>query len=194
MLLCCAVRTSFIYRFQSQNLSLLFTLSLIQVGFESWKKRRKKKILLFQPCSIIVAQDVQEVVCAVVLTVVIALRLRSSFYHSRSYLSANDLIGEWLGDHQETTLVFFRSWSRYFSSMYFHVFFDKLSNKLLWLFCLFLSFFSRWNCISSILRNELTRLALGAVLSFAKKKSQLASNFKLTHTPTIYGEHGIIYT
>lgn len=37
---------------------------------------------MFQPCSIIVAQEVQEVVCAVVLTVVIALRLRSSFYHN----------------------------------------------------------------------------------------------------------------
>ena len=43
---------------------------------------------------------------------------------------------------------------------------------------------------SSILRNELKRFASGAILSFAKKKSQLASNFKLTHTPTIYGEHG----
>ena len=78
-------------------------------------------------------------------------------------------IGEWLRNHEWTTLVFFRSWSRYFSSMYFHVFFDKLSNKLLWLFCLFLSFFFRWNCISSILRNELKRFASGAVLSFAKK-------------------------
>ena len=25
-----------------------------------------------------------------------------------------------------------------------------------------------------------------------EKKSQLASNFKLTRTPTVYGEHGII--
>ena len=90
------------------------------------------------------------------------------------------------------TLVFFRSWSRYFSSMCFHVFLDKLSNKLLWLFCLLLSFFFRWNCISSILRNELKRFASGAVLSFAKKKSQLASNFKLKRTSTIYGEHGIL--
>ena len=47
--------------------------------------------------------------------------------------------------------------------------FDKLSNKLLWLFCLFLSFFFRGNCISSILRNELKQFASGAVLSFAKK-------------------------
>ena len=79
-----------------------------------------------------------------------------------------------------------------FCSMCFHVFFDKVSNKLLWLFCLFLSFFFRRNCISSILRNELKRFASGAVLSFAKKKSQLASNFKLTRTQTIYGEHGIL--
>ena len=43
-----------------------------------------------------------------------------------------------------------------------------------------------------ILRNELKQFASGAVLSFTKKKSQLASNFKLTRTPTIYGEHGII--
>ena len=94
---------------------------------------------------------------------------------------------------EETTLVFFRSWSRYFSSMCFHVFFDKLSNKLLWLFFLFLSFYFRWNSISSILKNELKQFASGAVLSFAqKKKTQLASNFKLTRTPTIYGEHGYI--
>ena len=32
-------------------------------------------------------------------------------------------------------------WYRYFISMYFHEFFNKLSNKLLWLFCLFVSFF-----------------------------------------------------
>ena len=85
------------------------------------------------------------------------------------YLSVSDSIGEWLRDHEETTLVFFRSWSRYFRSMCFHVFFDKLSNKLLWLFCLFLSLSFRWNCISSILRNELKRFASGAVLAFAKK-------------------------
>ena len=44
----------------------------------------------------------------------------------------------------------------------------------------------------SILRNELKRFASVAILSFAGKKSQLASNFKLTRTPTIYGEHGIM--
>ena len=57
-------------------------------------------------------------------------------------------------------------------------------------FCIFS--FDEIACISSILRNELKRFASGAVLSFAKKKSQLASNFKLTRTSTIYGEHGII--
>ena len=88
---------------------------------------------------------------------------------NKPQLSASDLIGEWLLDHEETTLVFFRSWSRYFSSMCFHVFFNKLSNKLLWLFCLFLSFFFRWNCISCILRNELKQFASGTILSFAKK-------------------------
>ena len=46
----------------------------------------------------------------------------------------------WLRNHEETTLVFFRSWSRYFSSIYFHLLFDKLSNKLLWLFCFFVIF------------------------------------------------------
>ena len=59
---------------------------------------------------------------------------------SRSYLSASDAIGEWLRDREETTLVFFRSWSRYFSSMCFHLFFDKLSKKLLWLFVCFCLF------------------------------------------------------
>ena len=59
---------------------------------------------------------------------------------SRSYLSASDSIGEWLRDHEETTLVFSRSWLRYFSSMCFDVFFDKLSNKLSWLFVCFCLF------------------------------------------------------
>ena len=52
-------------------------------------------------------------------------------------LSIGERLDEWPRDHEETTLVFFRSWSRYSSSIYFHAFFDKLSNKLLWLFCLF---------------------------------------------------------
>ena len=80
---------------------------------------------------------------------------------------------------------------RYFSSMYFLVFFDKLSNKLLWLF---VCYFPDEIAYSSILRNELKRFASGSILSFsfAEKKSQLASNFKLTRPPTIYGEHGIM--
>ena len=61
-------------------------------------------------------------------------------------------IGEWLRAHEENILVFFRSWSRYFSFMYFQVFFDKLSNKLLGLFCLFVSFFPDETAFSSILR------------------------------------------
>ena len=77
--------------------------------------------------------------------------------------------GEWLRDHEETTLVFFSTWSRYFSSMYFHVFFVKLSNKLLWLFCLFVCYFPDEIAFSSILRNELKRFATGAILSFAEK-------------------------
>ena len=77
--------------------------------------------------------------------------------------------GEWLRDHKETTLVFFSTWSRYFSSMYFHVFFVKLSNKLLWLFCLFVCYFPDEIAFSSILRNELKRFATGAILSFAEK-------------------------
>ena len=58
--------------------------------------------------------------------------------------------------------------------------------------CLFVClFFPDEIALPSILRNELKRFALGAILFFAKKKSQLASNFKLTRTPTIYGEHRI---
>ena len=55
-----------------------------------------------------------------------------------------------------------------------------------------LLFFPDEIALSSFLRNELKRFASGAILSFAKKKTQLASNFKLTRTPTIYGEHGIM--
>ena len=76
--------------------------------------------------------------------------------------------------------------------MYILVFFDKLSNKLLWL--LFVCYFPDKIAFSSILRNELKRFASGAILSFsfAEKKSQLASILKLTRPPTIYGEHGIM--
>ena len=56
---------------------------------------------------------------------------------------------------------------------------------------LFLCYFPDEIAFSSILRNELKRFASGAILSFAEKPSQLASNFKLTRTPTIYGEHVI---
>ena len=52
-------------------------------------------------------------------------------------------------------------------SMYFHVFVDKLSNKLLWLFCLFVIFPMKLH----FLRNELKRFASGAILSFAEKIS-----------------------
>ena len=50
-------------------------------------------------------------------------------------------------------------------------FFDKLSNKLLWLFCLFVCLFVFFNenAFSSILTNELKRFASGAILSFPKK-------------------------
>ena len=57
---------------------------------------------------------------------------------------------------------------------------------------LFVCYFPDEIAFSSILRNELKRFASGAILSFAEKTSQLASNFKLTCTPTIYGEHGIM--
>ena len=56
--------------------------------------------------------------------------------------------------------------------------------------CLFF-FFPDEIALPSILRNELKRFALGAHSILREKKSQLASNFKLTRTPTIYGEHRI---
>ena len=76
-------------------------------------------------------------------------------------------IGKWLRDHKETILVFFRSWSRYVSFMYFHVFFDKLSNKLMGFFCLSVTLFSDEIAFSSIVR--IKTISLGAILSFAKK-------------------------
>ena len=107
---------------------------------------------------------------------------------NKPQLSIAEWLGECLRNHEETTLVFFRpffrSWSRYFSSTYFHVFFDKRSNKLLWLFCLFVIFVMKLHF--------LVFFASGAILSFTEKKSQLASNFKLARTPAIYGEHGIM--
>ena len=52
------------------------------------------------------------------------------------------------------------------------------------------SFFPDGIAFSSILRNENDLLRVPFYPS--RKKSQLASNFKLTRTPTIYGEHGIM--
>ena len=57
---------------------------------------------------------------------------------------------------------------------------------------LFVCYFRDEIAFSSILRNELKQFASGAILSFAEKKSQLASNFKLMRTPTIYAEYGIM--
>ena len=56
-----------------------------------------------------------------------------------------------------------------------------------------LLFFPDGIAFSHILRNELKRFAWGAILSFTKKKSQLSSNFKLTHTLTMYGERGMAH-
>ena len=92
-------------------------------------------------------------------------------------------IGEWLRAHGETILVFFRSWSRYFSFLSFHVFFDKLSNKLLWLFYLFVFFHMKLH-FRVFLRIKTIQVSSGAILSFA--------SFELTRTLTIYGDHGIM--
>ena len=92
-------------------------------------------------------------------------------------------IGEWLRGHGETILVFFRSWSRYFSFLSFHVFFDKLSNKLLWLFYLFVFFHMKLH-FRVFLRIKTIQVSSGAILSFA--------SFELTRTLTIYGDHGIM--
>ena len=81
-------------------------------------------------------------------------------------------IGEWLRGHEETILVFFRSWSRYFSFLSFHVFFDKLSNKLLWLFYLFVFFHMKLH-FRVFLRIKTIQVSSGAILSFAKKVSGL---------------------
>ena len=81
-------------------------------------------------------------------------------------------IGEWFRGHGETILVFFRSWSRYFSFLSFHVFFDKLSNKLLWLFYLFVFFHTKLH-FRVFLRIKTIQVSSGAILSFAKKVSGL---------------------
>ena len=57
---------------------------------------------------------------------------------------------------------------------------------------LFVCYFPDEIALSSILRDELKRFASGTIISFAEKKSQVASNLKLTRTPTIHGEHGIM--
>ena len=77
-------------------------------------------------------------------------------------------IGEWLRGHEETILGFFRSWSSYFSFLSFHVFFDKLSNKLLWLFYSFVSFPMKLH-FPVFLRIKTMQVSSGAILSFAKK-------------------------
>ena len=75
--------------------------------------------------------------------------------------------------------------------MYVRVFFDKLSNKLLWLFCLFVCFFpDEIAYFSSILRMKMIFFGHHSIL--CEKKSQLASNFELMRTLTIYGEYGIM--
>ena len=81
-------------------------------------------------------------------------------------------IGEWFRGHGETILVFFRNWSRYFSFLSFHVFFDKLSNKLLWLFYLFVFFHMKLH-FRVFLRIKTIQVSSGAILSFAKKVSGL---------------------
>ena len=53
-------------------------------------------------------------------------------------------------------------------------------------------FFPDEIAFSSFLRNGLKRFALVPFYRSRKKKSQLASNFKLTRKLTIYGEHGIM--
>ena len=55
--------------------------------------------------------------------ILVACDLYSSCRINKPQLSS-EWLGEWLRNHEETTLVFFRSWTRYFSSMYFHAFFD----------------------------------------------------------------------
>ena len=96
-------------------------------------------------------------------------------------------IGEWLRGHGETILVFFRSWSRYFSFMSFHVFFDKLSNKLFWLFYLFVFFHMKLH-FRVFLRIKRFKF-LKAPFYPSQKKSL---RFELTRTLTIYGDHGIM--
>ena len=78
---------------------------------------------------------------------------RQSIYCSLCWMNRLQLsIGECLRDHEGTILVSLRSRSRYFSFMYFHVFFHKRSKKLLWLFCLLVFFMPDETEFSSMLR------------------------------------------
>ena len=75
------------------------------------------------------------------------LALAKSIYCFLCRMSRLQLsIGECLRDHKQTILVFLRSWPRYFSCMYFHVFSDILQKNscgfFVCLFCLFVVFFS----------------------------------------------------
>ena len=81
------------------------------------------------------------VVNGCIACILVACDLYSSCRINKPQLS----IGEWLRNHEETTLVFFRSWSRYFSSMYFHVFSLNFQTSSCGFFVSLL--FSRWNCI-----------------------------------------------
>ena len=81
------------------------------------------------------------VVNGFIACILVACDLYSSCRINKPQLS----IGEWLCNHEENTLVFFRSWSRYFSAMYFHVFSLNFQTSSFGFFVSLL--FSRWNCI-----------------------------------------------
>ena len=72
--------------------------------------------------------------------------------------------------------------------VYVHVFFDKLSNKLLWLFCLCVFSPNEIAYFSSILRIKTIFFGRHSILR--EKKSPLAFNFELRRTLTIHGEYG----
>ena len=78
------------------------------------------------------------VVNGCIVCILVACDLYSSCRINNPQLS----IGEWLRNHGDTKQLssFVAGQWMYFSSMYFHVFFVKLSNKLLWLFYLFVIF------------------------------------------------------
>ena len=103
---------------------------------------------------------------------------------NRLQLSIGKWLGEWLRDHEEPTLVF-RSWSRYFSFMYFHVFLInyQTSSYGFFGFCLF---FPNEITFSSILTNELKQFVSGAIPSLVKKKN--SATFQLFWTDA-YTDH-----